>query len=210
MIWFARIATALCQISLVQLKAEEDHGLMNQNVALQAVMEILIQKNPGSYTGNQKDMAVCYVLPVTAARMQFIQQPNDNLQSIRVQGHAGVIDDCMVCHSTPPTGPGPHGITYVGIVQLNEELPASFILYQNYPNPFNPETVIKFSIPEKTFVTMKVYDALGREVESLVNSNVTPGVYTVKWNAEKVNSGIYFYMLKTEKTLLSRKMIVLK
>ena len=137
-------------------------------------------------------------------------QPNDNLQSIRVQGHAGVIDDCMVCHSTPPTGPGPHGITYVGIVQLNEELPTSFNLYQNYPNPFNPETVIKFSIPENTFVTMKVFDALGREVESLVNSNVAPGVYTVKWNAEKVNSGIYFYMLKTEKALLSRKMIVLK
>ncbi|HWA06037.1 MAG TPA: T9SS type A sorting domain-containing protein, partial [Ignavibacteria bacterium] len=137
-------------------------------------------------------------------------QPNDNLQSIRVQGHAGVIDDCMVCHTVPPTGPGPHGITYIGIVKLNEEIPVSYNLYQNYPNPFNPVTVIKFDISKSTFVNLKVFDAIGREVEELVKGDVQSGSYSVEWNAEKYNSGIYFYVLKTDDFTQSRKMIVIK
>ncbi|HMQ79470.1 MAG TPA: T9SS type A sorting domain-containing protein [Ignavibacteria bacterium] len=137
-------------------------------------------------------------------------QPNDNLQSIRVQGHAGVIDDCMVCHTVPPTGPGPHGITYIGIIKLNEEIPVSYNLYQNYPNPFNPVTVIKFDISKSSFVNIKVFDAIGREVEELVKGDVTAGSYSVEWNAEKYNSGIYFYVLKTDNYSESRKMIVIK
>ncbi len=137
-------------------------------------------------------------------------QPNDNLQSIRVQGHAGVIDDCMVCHSTPPSGPGPHGITYTGIVLIENETPVSFSLQQNYPNPFNPQTVIKFSVPKSTDVNITIYDALGREVEQLLNSKTNAGVYTVKWNAEKYNSGIYFYMIKADGYTETKKMILLK
>lgn len=137
-------------------------------------------------------------------------QPNDNLQSIRLQGHVGTIDDCMVCHSSPPPGPGPHGKTYIGIIQISNEIPASYSLSQNYPNPFNPKTIIKFSIPKVTFVSLKVFDALGREIEQLVNGNVNAGTYTADWDGEKYNSGIYFYMLKTENYSESRKMILIK
>lgn len=137
-------------------------------------------------------------------------QPNDNLQSIRVQGHAGAINDCMVCHTSPPPGPGPHGILYVGIIKINEEIPVKYNLYQNYPNPFNPATVIKFEIPNRSYVNLKVFDAIGREVEDLVNGTIDAGVYTAKWDAEMYNSGVYFYMLKTENYTQSRKMILIK
>ena len=137
-------------------------------------------------------------------------QPNDNLQSIRLQGHAGAINDCMVCHTVPPSGPGPHGITYIGIIKINEEIPSKYSLYQNYPNPFNPKTNIKFDISERTFLTLKVYDALGREVETLAEGDISPGSYSAKWDAEKYNSGIYFYILKTSNYNLTNKMILLK
>lgn len=83
-------------------------------------------------------------------------------------------------------------------------------MYQNYPNPFNPVTVINFDISKSSFVNLKVFDAIGREVEELVNGRVEPGVYSVEWNAETYNSGIYFYMLKTDNFTQSRKMIVIK
>ncbi len=68
-------------------------------------------------------------------------------------------------------------------------------LFQNYPNPFNPSTSISFSIPSRSFVSLKVFDLLGREVATLVNEQKPAGTYTQKWNAANVSSGIYFYRL---------------
>jgi hypothetical protein len=70
-----------------------------------------------------------------------------------------------------------------------------FSLSQNYPNPFNPSTTINFSIPKSGFVTLKVYDVNGREVKSLVNSNMTAGKYEVNTNFASLNSGVYFYTI---------------
>jgi hypothetical protein len=70
-----------------------------------------------------------------------------------------------------------------------------FSLSQNYPNPFNPSTTINFSIPKSGFVTLKVYDVNGREVKSLVNSNMTAGKYEVNANFASLNSGVYFYTI---------------
>jgi hypothetical protein len=137
-------------------------------------------------------------------------QPNDNLQSIRVQGHAGAINDCMVCHSSPPVGAGPHGITYIGIIKTDEQVPVTFSLQQNYPNPFNPATKIRFGVPKKTFADLKIFDAMGREITSLLSGNVDAGVYEAKWDASAVTSGVYFYMLKTESFTETRKMILIK
>jgi hypothetical protein len=84
------------------------------------------------------------------------------------------------------------------------------LLFQNYPNPFNPTTNIKFAIPKASFVKLAVYDMLGREVEILVNENVSPGTFEVKWDAAKVSSGIYFYRLTTEEFTDIKKMILVK
>ena len=84
------------------------------------------------------------------------------------------------------------GITPVTTIAEN------FSLSQNYPNPFNPSTKINFSIPERSFVTMKVYDMLGKEVALLVNNNYSAGTYSVDMNAKGLSSGMYIYSIEAK------------
>ena len=86
----------------------------------------------------------------------------------------------------------------------------SFQLYQNYPNPFNPTTTIKYSIPERSSVELKVYDILGNEVALLVDEQRDAGYYELNFNASKLASGIYFYELKSENFIETKKMILMK
>jgi hypothetical protein len=90
-------------------------------------------------------------------------------------------------------------------IDQNElETPKEFSLFQNYPNPFNPTTTIEFQIPPSPFsgkgerggfVSLKVYDLLGREIKTLVNEQKSPGIYNTEWNASNFLSGVYFYRL---------------
>jgi len=88
--------------------------------------------------------------------------------------------------------------------------PIVFALEQNYPNPFNPTTNIKYSIPETEFVTLKVYDVMGREVSTLVNKQMNAGNYDVSFNASKLSSGVYIYSLKAGNKIVSKKMMMIK
>jgi hypothetical protein len=88
--------------------------------------------------------------------------------------------------------------------------PVSYNLHQNYPNPFNPVTKIKFTLPSREFITLKVSDILGREIAILLNEEKEFGEHEVRFNAEELSSGIYIYSLQTENRILSRKMILLK
>jgi len=90
-----------------------------------------------------------------------------------------------------------------------------FILYQNYPNPFNSTTNIKFNISDFGFVTLKIYDIIGNEIETLVNEEKPDGTYEVELNVNSKNfrylpSGVYFYRLKTNNTIQTKKMVYLK
>ncbi len=96
-----------------------------------------------------------------------------------------------------------------GIQQVNS-IASEFKLMQNYPNPFNPETKIKFSIKESGFVTLKIYDILGKEISSLVNEELKSGEYETKWNADKFSSGIYFCKIVSGKYSDIKKMMVVK
>ncbi|MFA3781683.1 FlgD immunoglobulin-like domain containing protein [Melioribacteraceae bacterium 4301-Me] len=96
-----------------------------------------------------------------------------------------------------------------------EKLPTDFSLSQNYPNPFNPTTRITYSLPENAFVTLKIYDILGREVRTLVNQEVNRGVYNVDWDGKDefgnhVASGTYIYRLVAGKYVSVKKMILIK
>ncbi len=82
-----------------------------------------------------------------------------------------------------------------GIQNTQNTSPHCFKLNQNYPNPFNPTTTISFSLPSRSFVSLKVFDALGREVSTLVSEELPTGNYSRVWNAEKLSSGVYFYRL---------------
>ena len=110
-----------------------------------------------------------------------------------------------------------HGavFTYVGttpatLVKASTMLPSGFTLNQNYPNPFNPSTQIQFSVPEAGFVTLKVYDMLGREVATLVNQELTPSSYSINWNAANVASGVYLYKLDAGNYSVTKKMVLMK
>jgi hypothetical protein len=96
------------------------------------------------------------------------------------------------------------------INQTSSEIPAKFKLYNNYPNPFNPATKIKFDIPEKSYVKLVVFDALGREVNNLVNDYLSPGTYVVDWSGFSLTSGTYFYRLEAGYNVDTKKMLLIK
>ena len=88
--------------------------------------------------------------------------------------------------------------------------PEKFELYQNYPNPFNPSTKISFVIPNSSFVIIKVYNILGKEVTTLVNEKKSAGTYEVTWDAKNLASGIYFYKIQSGDFVQVKKMVLLK
>ena len=92
----------------------------------------------------------------------------------------------------------------------NIPLPLSYTLSQNYPNPFNPTTTIKYSLPQTSIATMKIYDILGKEVLTLINEEKSAGIYKVEFNESNLPSGIYFYKLQAGSFIESKKMILLK
>ena len=94
--------------------------------------------------------------------------------------------------------------------------PENFKLNQNYPNPFNPSTVISYQLSTVSHVTLKIYDALGREVKTLVeDEEESPGTHSVVWNGtdrqgDRVSSGVYFYQLTTDEGTQTKKAVYLK
>ena len=97
-----------------------------------------------------------------------------------------------------------------GINKKTEYLLFKFSLSQNYPNPFNPTTTISYQLPEKSIVTLKVYDILGREIAELVNESKEAGNYKVTFDASNLSSGIYYYQIKAGNFVQSRKMLLIK
>jgi hypothetical protein len=99
---------------------------------------------------------------------------------------------------------------YSKVVEINVSAPKDFELSQNYPNPFNPTTVIKYSITKEAKVTLKVFDVLGRVVETLVNTKQAANSYEVSFNASKLASGVYIYQLEAGDFVQSMKMMLIK
>lgn len=101
---------------------------------------------------------------------------------------------------------------FVGYTDVKKDAvtPDVFSLSQNYPNPFNPSTIIQYSIPMNEFVTLKVYDVLGREVKTLVSKEQSAGVYNIEFNASKLTSGVYFYRIEAGSFVSVKKLLLLK
>ena len=89
-------------------------------------------------------------------------------------------------------------------------LPATMTLQQNFPNPFNPSTTIRYALPSRTDVTLRVVDAIGNEVAVLVNELQDAGSHSVSFSADGIPSGIYFYQLMANGTTLTKQMVVMK
>jgi hypothetical protein len=99
---------------------------------------------------------------------------------------------------------------YQGNVEVNVSSAATFALAQNFPNPFNPTTNIQYSIPNAQFVSLKVYDMLGKEIATLVNSMQEAGEKHVQFNASKLSSGVYFYTLTSGNFMATKKLLLMR
>jgi photosystem II stability/assembly factor-like uncharacterized protein len=95
-------------------------------------------------------------------------------------------------------------------VKRNNPPPSSFALSQNYPNPFNPSTIITFALPTKSFVTLKIFDILGREITTLISKELSAGNHEWEWNATGFVSGVYFYRLQAGSFTATKKVVLLR
>jgi Cu/Zn superoxide dismutase len=101
-------------------------------------------------------------------------------------------------------------IVVTSVSPVSSSIPAEFNISQNYPNPFNPSTTIRVDVPQASKVNITVFNILGREVATIVNEELKPGEYELKWDATDVASGTYFYKITAGKFVQTRKMILLK
>ena len=97
------------------------------------------------------------------------------------------------------------------VEESTAEIPGTFTLKQNYPNPFNPTTTINFTVDKTRRTTLRVYNVLGQLIETLYEGYADPGnLYSIKFDASKLNSGVYFYRLESEENVETKRMILIK
>ncbi len=126
-----------------------------------------------------------------------------------------VVDGIAIQYSTRTLRVGTHGrgtwqVDMTTGIASPSEKPYTFAVNQNYPNPFNPTTVISYQLSNISPVTLKVYDVLGREVETLLDEKESPGFHSVNFNASSLPSGVYFYRLVAGDMTATKKMVLLK
>ena len=131
--------------------------------------------------------------PISAALVELKKSDGTLLDTVRTDGYG----NWSYLFQSSAVGPEP-------------SLPQSFALHQNYPNPFNPSTQIRFSVPSREIVSLRVFDVLGREVTVLVREMLEAGSYVAKFNAANLPSGVYIYTLAAGDYRMSQKMLLLK
>ncbi len=97
-----------------------------------------------------------------------------------------------------------------GLLVNNGQLPRAYELYQNYPNPFNPSTTVKYDLPKASFVTLCIYDVLGRNISTIVNEEKPAGAYQVNVYLPNLPSGVYFYRIQAHDYVKTKKLVLLR
>ncbi|MEN8193117.1 MAG: T9SS type A sorting domain-containing protein [Bacteroidota bacterium] len=134
----------------------------------------------------------------------------DVLQTGDVIGICGMTETPIDDWGVDMTTRGEISVVAVGVAKENPVMVEKFNLANNYPNPFNPSTKIQYSLPTNEFVSLKVYDIIGREVATLVNQQQSSGVYDVEFNASHLTSGVYFYKIEAGSFAQVKKMMLIK
>jgi len=104
------------------------------------------------------------------------------------------------------------GTCHQSVQSVDESVgqPRNFLLRSNYPNPFNPITTIEFNLPQRTFVTLKIYNTLGKEIATLVSQELTAGIHHARWEANGMSSGVYYYRITAGNFSDTKKLTVIK
>jgi hypothetical protein len=156
-----------------------------------------IQRSESSESSNEWEQVGFVKGKGTTTETSFYTYSDTKLQPGNYQYRLKIIDDDGT-------------FEYSSTINVNIEAPAVYLLGQNYPNPFNPATIIQYQLPENQFVKLKIYDALGVEVASLINEEKEAGVHEVSFNASMLTSGVYFYTLHSGNFVKTNKMLLLK
>ena len=152
-----------------------------------------------------------YALPLQGNSFTVNNLPYGRYRMIgQLIGSADAVSDSLDITSTDTQITGiTLDFTLAGIEQ-NPIIPSSVELYQNYPNPFNPNTTIQFRLPHSSYITLKIYNSLGQEMETLARGLYSEGNYLINWNAKIYASGVYFYILNYEGNGYTKKMLLIK
>ncbi|MGE5424170.1 MAG: T9SS type A sorting domain-containing protein [Syntrophothermus sp.] len=137
-------------------------------------------------------------------------QPNDNVQNITLQGSAGILKECSVCHGYTPAAPGPHGYNPLGIKPISGNQPSDEGLRAVYPNPGSFMINIPFNIRTAGHVTLDVLDMTGKVVASLMDNHLSAGEYKAELYVSKLSPGTYICRLSTKSGSDAAKILVLK
>jgi hypothetical protein len=162
----------------------------------QNLMEVALTKSSGNYTAGVTKLVTGFNSPLG------IEMVGDTLYVVETGLQGGNPSPKLWRIILP--------LNSATSVKEKENVPASFALDQNYPNPFNPATMIRYQLTMNSFVTVRVYDELGREIARLVNGEQSAGGHSVRWDAENFSSGVYIYELNAGNYHDVKKMVLIK
>lgn len=135
----------------------------------------------------------------------------DNSNSIYVTGITGELDWWNENWLWSTITTIKYSEVYTGLIQDGEYIiPSKYILYQNYPNPFNSSTIIEYILPKTEFVTLKIFNTVGEQVQNIIQDRQLKGKYKINLDAEQFSSGIYFYQLHAGDFIQTKKLLILK
>lgn len=166
----------------------------------------------------QADIAVVYILN-GGTYVSPVNEFVTDKDSLEVGFHNFAVGNDGILRATYRSPEGSNSSPYsqrykerqsIVSISQNSSEPKMFFLEQNFPNPFNPETYIQFTLSKNNFVRLTVYDVLGNEVTELVNGKMEEGKHSIKFNAGNLPSGTYFYRIKTDENVQTKKMLLIK
>jgi len=198
---FYRISAQANPQTNLYVTAYKSAAPVSNNNSQFVIVALNVGSSPTDQTFTLQDIAsgTATVTPYVTSKTKNCEQQND----INVSNgtFTATLEDSSVT-------------TFVGNVVTGVDavrtVPRTFELYQNYPNPFNPTTEIRYDVAERLFVSIAVYDMLGRKVATLVSQVRDPGQYEITFDAGAFPSGVYFYRLQTAGQHITRKMLLLK
>jgi len=207
-IWFTNENTGwVCLSGSTQIRKSTDGGASWQNQALPQYGGVALNfltpldgrlVGPGGYIMRTVNGGANWSLETSPT--------TQNLHGIFFTGS----DTAYICGENGTLLKTVNGGFFTGVQPVSTEIPEKFSLSQNYPNPFNPVTNFEFQIADFGSVKLEIFDALGRNIETLVDSRLKPGIYRVDWSAAKYPTGIYFYKLRTKSFSDTKKMMLVK
>ncbi len=136
------------------------------------------------------------------------EQANDNVQSIAVQGWAGTLSKCSVCHGITPNLPGPHGIMGTGIIEISGTVPKTTHLDPVFPNPVNSQTHIGLKVKEAGNIKVEVFSSTGKYIETIFSAQITPGEYIIDFNTGNLANGVYTCIMLAGKAKDTKSFII--